>query len=1088
MDRIIENLYTSLFVIRSHIAVHWEGFHDSESSLLHFIYSLSSNNSDVIPPVVLPPSHTSLTLPFSTELPSGTAITLSLTAINKAGLAAQPLTTSIFIDSTPPVSIGPVVIDTQWAGSVDMETQYSGSLIRVGWNFTDDQTAVSQHFWRLVSEPHTRNPIPARLVGTQPDTTVSEIDLSDGEEYYALVTACNAASLCVQQRSTRVLFDSSPPVDGYFAVDSSEAAGLNRTVPGGFTWRNRRGRGYAQINVAFLGFSDPHSGISRYWASVGSRFSSDDLLVPTALEAFPTNDDNSTYFATLQLTRLLNLSETVYISLWAENRVGLRSHVIQGSFTVEEVPSRTNNGSLTILRSYNCPIESCLGHCTCAARGDLCTIDINLISVCQEEVLSMLSSDMQLQAYIVAPQQTFGMSSDPRFTASTDKLIGRWELVNPASTAIQRIEWSFSEEGLPPGAGLVDGVNDFIWREADHSNTAIFSVSPSYPLRQGSSYVFNIRAWYSNTSYAVFSSDSVTLDTVFPLAVMGSRVREVAVGETEEDDLDFFSSDSEVEVSWQNVFIQSLSGLYSTYEVAVGDTPGADNVYPFTPVSSTLLNRTLISDLTLTHGRKYYSTVRTVSPLGVGHVSVSDGFTVDLSPPNIGVVLDGEGREYVNAVAQVRRGRYSARWFGFNDPQSGIHHYELAISDSLSQPPVEDYVDVGISLSETLPTTALTHAQTYYVHVIAENNAGLRSSDVTSSGLIIDNVDVLRRPSARQRMYISSTNLILNPSFEVADTTGCRGASDWSVDEVTQNWTLITSLSEVVTTSAGLVPYDSCVALLFIGSVTQSIITSPGIKYELSFALKRNTSLKLVEAVLSYPGHSRTISLFSQKPSDGWVRYSFLFTAPDSSDTSEIVLSTLDNSYALLIDDFSVKAVNSSSMEITAPSSDIVVTWPEAIHISHSPISQSWTQLYISWDIVDPESGVREYLFAIGTVPGGQQLQSYTSTGAERQGVSEWLSLGHGEEVFVSVVAWNHAELERVVYSRGYLVDLTPPTVIGQISDGVIEGVDLDFQSNPTHMGVAFSACQDSETGLREIRWALGKTDMVYITILNFSG
>ena len=1005
--------------------------------------------------------------------------------MNRVGLTSQPLISSIFIDSSPPEFTGPVIIDTRWAGSVAMDTQYSSSLIRVSWNFSDNQTTIDKHFWRLVSDSYIRNPISMMSAGTQSDTTASGIELSDGDSYYALVTACNAASLCVQERSTQVLFDSSPPIDGYFAVDLSEAITLNRTVPGGMTWRNRRGRGYAEIDIAFLGFSDLHSGISRYWSSVGSGYSLTDLSIPTVLDVSAASDDNSTYIAKIQLSRLLTLNETIYISLWAENGAGLRSHVIQSSFIVEEVPSRNNNGTLTILRSYNCAIDSCLGHCTCAARGDLCTIDPILTSTCeQQDDLSMLSADMQLMVNIVAPQQIYD-SGDPLFSASTDKLIGRWEYVNPSSTAIQRVEWSFSEEGLPPGMGLMDSVNDIIWREADQSNTAIFSVSPSYylsyPLRHGISYVFHVRAWYSNTSYAVFTSDNVTIDTAYPSIMRGARTREVEFMGSSEIDLDYSSSNSEIEISWQNVFIPSLSGSYASYEVAIGNSPGADNVYPFTMVPDPSLNHTEISDLSLMHGRRYYSTVRAVSPLGVREVSISDGFVVDLSPPSPGVVLDGMGMEYGDSVAQYGYERYSARWFGFNDPESGIHHYELAVTDSQNQPPDNRYVNVGIALRETLTTLTLNHAQTYYAHVIAENNAGLRSYDVVSSGTTIDSDDINRRPLARPRQSTNPDgNLVLNPSFEsISRAARCIDA-DQSIDVATQNWTLQTIYSELVATSSRAVPYDGCTALLFIGTISQAIATSPGLEYELSFAMKRNNSLKLSEALVNVPGQSKIIRLSSQKQSagsaGGWVRYSFIFTAPDDSSTSEISLSTVDSSYALLVDDFSVILLNSNG-NISAPAGEIIVIWPEAIHISHAPISQSWTRLYVSWDIFDPDSGVREYQWAVGTVPGGEQLQSYTSTGTEREGVSETLSLSHGDVVFISVVAWNYARLERVVHSGGYAVDLTPPTIAeGGVVDGDGSGgVDVDFQADSAHFAVNFSACVDPESGVKEVRWALGE-------------
>ena len=1008
--------------------------------------------------------------------------------MNRVGLTSQPLTSLIFIDSSPLVSTGSVVIDTQWAGSVAMDTQYSSSLIRVGWNFNDNQTTVDKHFWRLVSDSYIRNPIPVANAGTQSDVTASGIELSDGDSYYALVTACNAASLCVQERSSRVLFDSSPPIDGYFAVDLSEAIALNRTVPGGMTWRNRRGRGYAEIDIAFLGFSDPHSGISRYWSSVGSGYGLTDLSLPTVLDASAASDDNSTYIAKIQLSRFLDLNETLYISLWAENGAGLRSHVIQSSFIVEEVPSRNNNGTLKILRSYNCAIDSCLGHCTCAARGDLCTIDPSLTATCEPQDVSMLSVDMQLLVNIVAAQQIYSSPGDPLFSASTDKLIGRWEYVNPLSTAIQRVEWSFSEEGLSPGMGLMDSVNDIIWHEADQSDTAIFSVSPSYPLRHGISYVFHVRAWYSNVSHAVFtSSDSITIDTAYPSVVRGARTREVEAGGSSEIDLDYVSSDNEIEVSWRDVFIPSLSGSYAFYEVGIGDTPGTDSVYPFTVIPDPSLNRTLISDLSLVHGRRYYATVQAVSPLGVREVSISDGFVVDISPPSPGVVLDGMGMEYGDSVAQYWSERYSARWFGFNDPESGIHHYELAVTDSQIQPPDSEFINVGIALRNTLTMLTLNHAQTYYAHVTAENNAGLRSYAVVSSGATIDSDDMNRRPVARPRESNSPSladgNLILNPSFESTNSTRCSDV-DLSIDVATQNWTLDTIYSELVTTSSPLViPYNGCTALLFIGTISQAIATSPGVEYELSFAMRRNNSLKLSEALVSVPGQLKVISLFSQKQSgvpDGWVRYSFIFTAPGDSNTSEISLTTVDDSYALFVDDFSVILLNSST-EISALAGDVVVTWPEAIYISHVPISQSWTRLYVSWDIFDPDSGVREYLWAVGTVPGGEQLQSYTSTGSERQGVSDWLTVSHGDVVYVSVAAWNYAGLERVVYSSGYMVDLTPPTIAeGGVVDGDGSGgVDVDFQADSTHFAVNFSACVDPESGVREIRWALGELILI---------
>lgn len=58
---------------------------------------------------------------------------------------------------------------------------------------------------------------------------------------------------------------------GMFAVNTEHAANLTRHEDGFMTWSSR------SLYLAWLGFSDIHSGISHYIVTVGSGYLKDDL-------------------------------------------------------------------------------------------------------------------------------------------------------------------------------------------------------------------------------------------------------------------------------------------------------------------------------------------------------------------------------------------------------------------------------------------------------------------------------------------------------------------------------------------------------------------------------------------------------------------------------------------------------------------------------------------------------------------------------------------------------------------------------------------------------------------------------------------
>ena len=71
----------------------------------------------------------------------------------------------------------------------------------------------------------------------------------------------------------------------------------------------------------------------------------------------------------------------------------------------------------------------------------------------------------------------------------------------------------------------------------------------------------------------------------------------------------------------------------------------------------------------------------------------------------------------------------------------------------------------------------------------------------------------------------------------------------------------------------------------------------------------------------------------------------------------------------------------------------------------------------------------------IGTVPGGTQLQDFTSVGLQRHALNADLRPQHGALLHVTVAARNAAQLVGVATSRPVLVDLTPPIIL-YVRDG----------------------------------------------------
>ena len=407
---------------------------------------------------------------------------------------------------------------------------------------------------------------------------------------------------------------------------------------------------------------------------------------------------------------------------------------------------------------------------------------------------------------------------------------------------------------------------------------------------------------------------------------------------------------------------------------------------------------------------RYFSSVTAVNSLGRMVTSVSDGFVYDPTPPTTGLLY----------VTQ-QNGSLDLRWEGFHDTESTLDHYEYAVSESGTQPSNSAFVDVGLRLSVGV-TSPLAHGTQYTIHLRAVNRAGLPSEAAVA----------MVTGDSTPPIGINCSfdiNLIVNPSFEGQASCAEQGGSlsSWEVEP-----------GVVLVPVGDVVPADGCYSARVVGSLSQSIPTSPNTTYRLSFftRARRNESLLAVDGTVEAEGVRQWVFAVQ----DTWSAVLLEFTA--ASEVTNITFKTNDDySDGYLIDDVTV-----SSCQEMSRLDDVSdrVTWPEVFDVKQSHASSPSPALYVCWSIDDEESGLADWAFSVGTSPGGGQLLPFAST-LERCAELQELDLPHGIEVFVGVKVTNRAGLTRLIHSNGYRIDLTPPTFVSGVQDGP-GPVDIDYQ------------------------------------------
>jgi hypothetical protein len=671
----------------------WLNFHDPQSGVRSYEWCIGSSPHacDVHP---LSTAHQSLTQYVTgLDLPLNQLLYVSVLATNNVGLNISGHSHAFSVDKTPPEVLEMPTLSPHV--SLKPGTQYDRSVISISWRFKDAESPVCSHSVSVRTHHDSQGPVDSLLVGDvgQVTTTLSEAShLKDGNRYVASVTACNAAGLCSTAESPEFLVDASPPHLGGF-VD-------------GLLWENS-GTG-SRVHLSWQGFDDAHSGLAVYYITVSSTYNGDDLSEGVLKVAH--NASGELQSGVFALPRQISPYNMVYLSIWAENGAGLVSDAAKVG--VLALKTSAQAGRLDI-EKHSCDAHYCTGDCTCAVVNRPCSS--GTLHTCQN-----INSSSAIQVHDGPPGSPITM------TSSTTCLQAFWERSN-TSRPVLRYEWTVGAKDSEPGTPIFDLIHEKFWFDVELHNNWVYCLPKGKTLTQGLYYVFYVRAWYSFEEYSEHSSEGIIVDSTPPRIGIGRAVLDTDA--SFQDDIDFTTDVSHLYATWASVFGDSESGI-DHYEVSVGTTKGGNEV--FGPQNVQQETRLSLSELNLTPGFRYFTTVHAYNSLGLVTSASSNGVVLDLLPPLAGVVFSS--LTFQDAAHQIEE--ITASWYGFEDQHSFIERYEWAIG--LQTEDVQSLEFHNCGLETSIKSGTELEQGPYVVYVRAYDAAGHVSPAVASRPVTMD--------------------------------------------------------------------------------------------------------------------------------------------------------------------------------------------------------------------------------------------------------------------------------------------------------------------------------------------------------------
>ncbi|SVA39408.1 uncharacterized protein METZ01_LOCUS92262, partial [marine metagenome] len=576
----------------------------------------------------------------SLTLVDGYTYYVSVRVTDVAGNRSPVLTgDGILIDVTPPLT----GIINDGSGD-DIEFTSSTTTLSANWlGFNDTVSSIVNYEVALGDSATIANIVAWDSVGMSTVVTIDTLTLINADTYYFSVQATDlAGNVSTIVPSNGITIDIDPPISGTVAdgLDGDEDYTNSDTT----------------LDLAWLGFSDPLSGIAYYEYAFGTTSGDSDLISWTNIGL-----DTSVTVTGLDLTH----DATYYGSVRANDNVGHVSAVAlsdgimvdvfdptvgipkDGGDTHDDLDYQGPSDTLAInwdgndtreISYYQYSVGTTPGDTNVTPWTDNGTATAVVITdfVLTHETtyyanvraydmagnMSSVESSDGNTADLSAPTVGWvndGLGDDETFTPSATTLEANWDSFADTTSGIQYYEYAVGTT-----AGSSDVSDGWV------SIGTNLSVSVTFTLNETVTYYVSVRATDNvNNVSAVVTSDGITTDFTGPQGTWAI--------DGDSSDIDRQNFTDTYSGYWLH-FIEEGSG-FKTHEYALYDN---DNSQYITSWTVTLDTSCVISELELLEDLTYSLHIRGIDSVdNVGPILMSDGSLVDLSAPAVPLNLVG---------------------------------------------------------------------------------------------------------------------------------------------------------------------------------------------------------------------------------------------------------------------------------------------------------------------------------------------------------------------------------------------------------------------------------------------------------------
>ena len=1018
------------------IAANWNGFTDGNkgSGIVEYKYKILDSSMNIIVPWTSAGSATNITHKGLT-LKNGTKYFATVRAVDAVGLSTDVTTDGITVDTTHPVFTGKVIVTGESDSINGTPCVYISSVssVTVQWvGFSDAHSGLLRYDWAIIpSDTSPSNSDFGAVPGSNMPTsaTFTNLALTQGKGYHIIIRAYNGAKLWKDAYSVLVIPDSTPPSPGGVFDGPMSEVDIDYQA------------NVKEVYGSWTKFPEPHTEVKQYYYAVGSCINGNYHVTGNGFVRL--DPPKATSFMLANIT-LVN-GQRYCIKVKAKNKAGLISSEVSSDGFVADVTSP---------------------------------------NVRQAQV------------------HDGNKGVDIDYQANTTALSATWDgFVDPES-GIQYYEYgvSRSRSGTP-------NVSPF---QSAFLNT---SVTVSGLSLSDDVYYFIVCAVNNAELRKCRSSDGVLIDLTLP---SHGVVHDGII----EPDRKYQSSLSSMAANWEGIW--DLDSGVEKFEWSIGTSEyEKTSVQGYTDAGlSTHVRSQRV--LRLVSGAKYYVHLKVTNQAGAVRELVSDGVIADGTPPipsrirpGFGSQSDWKYSEQENAFYSATASSIAVYWKRFSEPESEVWYYKWAIGTSKCGTQVQPLVNIGqVNYANTTMTDLVFRSGVkYYVTVISRNKAGL-VSQACSDALVFDstppipgNVYVGQSSSRNgEKTFISNNDVtILWKEFEDQES-GIRRCNISVLDQTgnvvfctmrntsSGNVTLPGSINlthgeyNAIVECMNNADHVSSSSLLFVIDNTPPIETGPiiaGVSRDHAFQYQSDTS----SVTVSWPsfidlesGIEKYYFAIGTKPyQDDVVSFEDVDLASRITKmdlglfhgatyfitvkaTNLAGLSSKISSLGLLIDTTSPLAEN-DDIQDGSGDKDVDYFSPGEVLSAH-------------WETIkDPESGIMQSEYCLGTKPLGCQIKPMTNIGTNKSFTCPKCTIHEEERVFVTVRVTNGASLSRTLTSDGMLLDASPP-IMGEVIDGShITGCDYSVVLEDWNVAMSWFGVEDGESGVRSCRWTVENAD-----------